>query len=516
MSDHDSMSQPKRIGVIDLGSNTARLVVFSAVPGYAFRLEDEIREVVRLRQGMTKRGMTEEAIARGFSTLRLFKRFCDATQVETILPVATSAVRDAANGATFVGQVQREIGLSLRVLDGEQEAYYGVLGVLNGVPVSAGMVLDIGGGSAQLSEVRNRRFYRGQSLRLGALALTERFVESDPISETEFEAVQDEIDRQLGTIPWLEPDDAPLIGMGGTIRNLARIEAERQSYPLNTLHGFALSRDSVEETLDLLRTLPLKKRRDIPGLNRDRADIILPGVMVVRAVMEHLGVEGMTVSVNGLREGVFFEHFWEHLPYPVIYDVRRFSLLNMARLYHYQKQHANHVRYLAGRLFEQLASLHGYGKPEREILDAAAVLHDLGVVIDYEYHHKHTETLIANRGLPGYTPREIALIALIARYHRRGRPKTLGYDGLLHEGDELLLMRLAAILRMAEYLERGRNGIVDDVIVSPDGEGICITLIADEYPAVELWQAEHNAVPLFEAAFERPTRLQSIAAPLPG
>jgi exopolyphosphatase/guanosine-5'-triphosphate,3'-diphosphate pyrophosphatase len=507
---------PKRIAVIDLGSNTARLVVYSAVPGYAFRLEDEIREVVRLRQGMTKRGMAEEAIARGLSTLRLFKRFCDATQVETVLPVATSAVRDAANGASFVGQVMREIGLSLRVLDGEQEAYYGVLGVLNEVPIPEGVVLDIGGGSAQLSEVRDRRFYRGKSVQLGALALTERFVESDPISAAEFEAVQMEIDRQLDTIPWLEPHDTPLIGIGGTIRNLARIEAERQDYPLNTLHGFSLSLDSVAHTLNLLRTLPLKKRRDIPGLNRDRADIILPGVMVVRTIMARLGVDGLTVSVNGLREGIFFEHFWGHLPYPVIYDVRRFSLLNMARLYHYQKKHANHVRYLAGRLFDQLTPLHGYGKPEREILDAAAVLHDLGVVIDYEYHHKHTETLIANRGLPGYTPREIALIALVARYHRRGKPKTLGYEVLLHEGDVLLLTRLAAILRLAEFLERGRNGIVDDVIVSWDGEGVCFTLVADEYPAVELWQAEHNALPLFEAAFERPARLESIAAPLPG
>jgi exopolyphosphatase/guanosine-5'-triphosphate,3'-diphosphate pyrophosphatase len=141
------------MAIIDLGSNTARVVVMNAMPGYAYRLEDEIREVVRLRQGMTERGLSEEAMGRALFTLRLFKRFCDGFRVDTILATATSAVREGANGATFVERVEREIGLSLRVLNGEQEAYYGTIGALNEVPLTQGFVLDIGGGSAQVSEV---------------------------------------------------------------------------------------------------------------------------------------------------------------------------------------------------------------------------------------------------------------------------------------------------------------------------------------------------------------------------
>lgn len=503
----------QRIAIIDLGSNTARVVVMSAIPGYAYRLEDEIREVVRLRQGMTQRGLTEEAMTRALFTLRLFKRFCNSLGVETILATATSAVREAANGPMFIRRIRRETGLTLQILEGEKEGYYGTLGALNEVPLVEGIVVDIGGGSAQVNEVHNRRFYRGQSMTLGALALTERFVTTDPISPTEFEAVQAEIERQLAQVSWLTKKRGPLVGLGGTIRNLAKIEAVRQNYPLNTLHGFCLNRASVEASIDLFRELPLAERERIPGLKSDRADIILPGAMVILTIMKQLKADHLTVSQNGLREGVFIEKFWQHLSYPVIADVRRFSVLNMARTYQYQKHHANHVRYLARVLFEQLTPLHGYGSAEREILDAAALLHDLGTIISYHSHHKHSQHLITNSGLPGFSPREIGLIALLARYHRSGTPTLSEYELLMQDGDDLLLRRLAAILRLAEFLERGRNATVDDIAVTWNDEMLHLTLIADEYPAIELWEAERNAVDLVQAAFERKIRFDSTATP---
>lgn len=507
----------QRIGVIDLGSNTARLVILNAVPGYAYRLEDEIREVVRLREGMTPAGLSETAVARALFTLRLFKRFCDSYPVDRIIPTATSAVRDAANGPAFLQKVSQEIGLNLQVLDGEREAYYGTLGVLNEVPLTNGYVLDIGGGSAQLSQVRGHRYQQGASVPLGALALTEQFVNADPATDEEVTAVQHHIAQQLDTIPWAQKKTAKpqrqLVGLGGTLRNLAAIEAARQNYPLNTLHGFTLTRVSVAATIDQLRQLSLEERRQIVGLNRDRADIILAGALVVAGVMDRLLVDQLTISKNGLREGLFFEQFWHHLVYPVVADVRRFSVLNMARVYSYQKAHASHVRYLATRLFNQLAPLHGYGSAERELLDAAALLHDLGTIISYDDHHKHSQTLIINSGLPGFSPRETALIALLTRYHRKGRPTADSFESLLQDGDDTRLVRLAAILRLAEFLERGRNANVDDVTAVWDDHTLHLTLLADEYPAVELWEAERNAASLMETAFERKLILESTAVP---
>ncbi|RIK15379.1 MAG: hypothetical protein DCC51_14765 [Anaerolineae bacterium] len=177
---------------------------------------------------------------------------------------------------------------------------------------------------------------------------------------------------------------------------------------------------------------------------------------MLQAVMDELEMESVTISVNGLREGLFFEHFWQHLVYPVVSDVRQFSVLNKARIYQYSKAHANQVRFLAGRLFKQLAPLHGYGRAEEELLDAAALLHDLGTLISYDDHHKHSQTLIINSGLPGFQPRETALIALMTRYHRKGRPRVDGFESLLVDGDETLLTQLSAILR------RGRS----------DGQGL--------------------------------------------
>ncbi len=505
----------QRIAVIDLGSNTTRLIIMETRMGYAYRLVDEVREMVRLRQGMTSNGLSSEAIGRGLSTLRLYLDFCKQTNVDQILAVATSAVRDAANGRGFLDQVKKELGLNIQLLDGEMEAYYDTLGALNELEIQDGLVLDIGGGSIQLSDIQNRKFIQGASLPLGSLALTEEFIRQDPITQKEYKTVKKEILSQLKKIPWL-PDKTgqSLIGLGGTIRNLALIEASRQKYPLFTQHGFTLKRSSVEESIQQFRELDLFERMQIPGLSSDRADIILQGALVLLTVMEYLEIENLELSVNGLREGVFLEHFWSHLDPPIIPSVRYFSVLNLARNYSYEQDHANHVSFLAGRLFEQLAPLHGLGPEEREILQAAALLHDLGRIIGYSSHHKHTQTLLEYNGLPGFNPRETALIALLCRFHRKGQPVITDYKLILSKRDLKVLKHLSAILRVAECLERGRNANITDVITSWDDKNLRITLVANQYPAVEIWQTNRNAKDLLAGAFRKEISLDSISPPL--
>jgi exopolyphosphatase / guanosine-5'-triphosphate,3'-diphosphate pyrophosphatase len=500
----EKTSEWQQIAVMDLGSNTARLVVMRCIPGFAYRLQDEIREVVRLREGMTEAGLSKAAIDRGLLTLRMFKSFCESIAVDAVIPTATSAVRDAANGPAFLKRVHDEIGWDLKILSGEREAYYDTIGALNEVPMSEGFVIDIGGGSMQLSEVWNGRYERGASLPLGALALTQRFVQSDPISDKEYHAMRDDIRDQLDTLAWVQPrEDWRLVGLGGTIRNLAKIESKKQSYPLNTLHGFRLKRESIDESIALFRELPLEKREDIPGLSSDRADIILSGAMVIAEVMDRLKVDSITISENGIREGVFFEQFLTKKSFPVVDNVRQFSVLNKARIYQYHQAHAEHVQFLARRLFTQLAPLHGYGHTELELLEAAALLHDIGSIVGYADHHKHSQMLIENGGLAGYSPREQALIALIARFHRKGTPSTDDLSALMDKGDDTLLLKLSALLRMAEYLERGRSGMVTDIEATWDDDTLTLLLHADTTPAIEMWDAERNAAPLLKKAYDR-------------
>jgi exopolyphosphatase/guanosine-5'-triphosphate,3'-diphosphate pyrophosphatase len=484
------------IGIIDLGSNSARIVILKYRAGYAYHIDSEIREIVRLRQGMTAKGLSTAAMDRAFHTLRLFKHFADAVKADTIIATATSAVREAGNGATFLKRVEHEIGLKLRILSGEEEAYYGAIGVLNAITMDEGVVLDIGGGSAQLSRVSTGQWERGQALTLGALALTERFVRSDPINRKEVKKIQSEIHTQLDSLPWLKKSEGLLVGLGGTIRNLAQIEAYRTGYPLHRIGGFQLRRPVVDDLVETLITLPVNQRQQIQGLKSDRADIILAGALVLQAVMTKYEFPALIVSPNGLREGLFFEQFWAGQAYPIPQHVRDFTILNMARFYGYHEQHAHHVQHLATRLFDGLAPVHGYDATARELLADAALLHDLGTIISYNDHHKHSENLIVSSGLPGFTPRETALIALLARYHRKGNPGTGIYDSLMVSGDERLLHWLSALLRLAEYLERGRNGNVYDISVAITFDQITITLKAHDHPFVELWESEKNALEL--------------------
>jgi exopolyphosphatase/guanosine-5'-triphosphate,3'-diphosphate pyrophosphatase len=225
--------------------------------------------------------------------------------------------------------------------------------------------------------------------------------------------------------------------------------------------------------------------------------------------MERLGVQEFTISEFGLREGLFFDHFWRDIPSHLTPDPREFSVLSLGRFYGFQEAHARHVRHLALRLFERLQPLHGYGEWEAELLGAAGLLHDIGLAIKYNDHHKYSQTLIAGNALPGYSSREVALISLLARFHRKGTPTAGEFTPLMQEGDDLRLMRLSALVRLAEFLERGRAGIVRDVLAEWDKKQLRLTLVADEFPAVELWSAQRGAVDLLESAFGRSVQMDS-------
>lgn len=494
----------QRVAIVDLGSNTARLVVMNMLPGFTYRVEDEVREVVRLHHGMTEAGLSEEASDRAFRTLTLFKHLCDSFKVDRVIPTATSAVRSAANGPAFLARVKRELGWELRVLSGEREAYYGTLGALNEVPLQAGYVVDIGGGSMQISRVQGCRYSNSASLRLGALALTERFVHTDPIRHSEYEDLRQHIRGELNTLPWVEAGNGcALVGLGGTIRNLAKIESKRQDYPLGTLNGFYLTRGSIRESIELFRRSPVARRASIPGLSDDRADIILAGAVVIAEIMDHIGVDALTISENGVREGLFFEQFWAGRADPVAEDIRRFSVQNVARVYNYNQPHCEHVAFLAERMFSYLAPLHGLGPADLELLEAAAQLHDLGMIINHRDHDKNSQVIITGNGLPGYNPRETALIGLMARYHRKGAPELGDYGPLMDKGDGERLVKLTSLLRIAEYLDRGRSAIVENIRVDWDARTITLRLYGHTAPEAEVWDTQRNAVALMERAFGR-------------
>ena len=493
----------ERIGIIDLGSNTTRLIVMGYTPHHSFKLMDEVRETVRLAEGVGEDGRLKPApMKRAMEAMRLFRSFCRSTGVERIVAAATSATRDAANQADFLAYVEAEAGLKLRVLSSEEEAYYGYLGAVNALALNNAFVLDIGGGSAQVTQVRGRGLARSISRPIGALRLCERYVHSDPISPKDFKALEHGIAEQLESAEWLAaPSGTALAGIGGTIRTLAEIDQKTRRYPLDRVHGYALPLARLDEIIERLRGMSQRQREEVPGLGRERADLILPGALVLRHVMRQGRFEQIVVSGQGLREGLFYEHFLVGETPPLIGDIRSFSIQNLARIYGYEAIHAAKVRDLSLSLFDQLAPLHGYGAWERELLGYAALIHDIGVSVGYYDHHKHGAYLVMNAALLGFSHREIVLLALLVRYHRKGDVDTHDYRDILHPSDPERVARLAALLRLAEYLERSKSQVVQSLRVEI-GAGVRVVTEHNGDATVEVWDANRRSG-LFKKAFGR-------------
>lgn len=496
--------------VIDLGSNSFRLVVFTTGEGGWWRRTDELSDMVRIGGDLTAEGCLSEArMAHALETLRVFAAFCATNGIatEAIDAVATSAIRDAPNGDAFVARAMRETGLPIRVLSGEEEALYAYVAAVNSTAMRDGVVLDLGGGSLELVQVRDRRAGEMESWPLGAVRATERWLAVDgPVGAKRIAKLHAHVLTALEDVPWVGSagaDGARLVGLGGSLRNLAAAAVRMADLPLESVQGFLLTPAALDALVDALAARAPGERERVPGVKRGRGEVILAAAVVLRAVLERGGANGIEVTEAGLREGIFLSGLLAPADPPLVGDVRTASVRNLALQHEVDLVHAEHIAALAHQLLETLP---GAGLPvpgEPELVEAAALLHDVGMAVDYDDHHKHSSYLILGSGLPGFTPREVALIALMARYHRKGTPSLGALAPLCREGDEQLVLRGAALLRIAEQLERNRDQVVRAVRLRRADDGsseVCLELDAVGDDTVARWSAERQGE-LFERAF---------------
>lgn len=492
----------QRRGIVDLGSNTARLVDYLMEPGEWYRLAHQIRQPVRLGQGLGEDGLiSERAMRRAGKALQLFDQYAKSTALGRLEVLGTSALRDAANRDAFLEGVSH-LDLDIQVLSGEEEARLGVLAVANGFDLQDAAVMDLGGGSAQLSVMRGRRFVAGRAYPLGAVRLTERFLRSDPPKKRQIAALEAAVKDELGgAVREMRQQGLPLVAMGGTVRNLARAIQKEQRYPLmERVHGYFLSREDLEDLLARLLEIKAKKRARVPGIKSDRADIIVAGALVYRWLLRRAGLDGVWISGSGLREGALLRQL---LPAPhLIEDLRSFSVQNLLQKYAQSKEHIELTRVLSGKLFEGLKPLHGFEDRELDLLDAATVLQDIGLAVNYFRHDRHGAYLVSSAPLMGFTHREQALLAQLVRYHLRGRPRLGIYEPICEPADLRLLLTLAACLRLADHLERPRARRVRDLKVEIGESEVLVRPVAAEDLALELWQIDQHGE-LFESAFGR-------------
>jgi exopolyphosphatase/guanosine-5'-triphosphate,3'-diphosphate pyrophosphatase len=437
--------------VVDIGSNSGRMIVFRLREDQHLEVIEDARAPLRLARELGADGeLGEAAIARTVEALHDFRAVADGAGARRIVAVATSAVRDAGDGKALVDRA-RAVGIPLHVIEGDLEARLGFLGAVHDLPVTGGLTMDVGGGSVELSRFADRRLERSWSLPLGSLRVSDRFLEHDPPTEKERARLAKHVAAELDAaeVPQLGEGES-LVGIGGTVRNLAKIDLRRGDDPLPLLHGYELTDRRLSDIASDLAERSMKRRAQVSGLNPDRADTVVGGALVVQGIMARVGARTVLVSSRGLREGLALDAFERDVP-PAPW-VRTISVATLAsRFATWDAGMADRRVQIAIRLFEVLDA--SAPLAVREMLEHAATLVDIGRAIDYYDRFEHAASIVVAADLAGFTRDGLAALATIVR-----RAADDGRDGpyvqLVEPGHRAAVERAAATLALAEELNR--------------------------------------------------------------
>jgi exopolyphosphatase / guanosine-5'-triphosphate,3'-diphosphate pyrophosphatase len=459
-SDAARADEARTIGVIDVGSNTARFVAFEAAASRCVRAFYETKESPRLGLATGPDGrLSPAAIERGVAAVDRFARTVRALDLDRTLAVATSAVRDAPNGPEFVRQVERETGVLLRIISGAEEARYAYLGVASAWELNDDLVCDLGGGSLQLAEVRSGQLRNSVSVPLGVLRLSQRYLEHNPPKRREVDELRTYVRETLGSV--FEAFGARrylLHGIGGTVRSLARAAIELREYPIQRVHGYPLWDHDLEALSELLGEMTTEKRRAVPGIGADRADVVLAGLVVLQEIVRATSADRIVVAGTGIREGLALEAVGAKLPASAD-DLAERSVVAAAESFAFRLDHGREVAETASALFDVLASRFELGPSEGLALRVAAWMHDAGTAIDLWRHANHSAYLIQNYPLWGLDQRQVLLAAMAARLHEGGDLSSgwkKGYLPIIRGPDIDTARRLGAILAVAEVTSPAR------------------------------------------------------------
>ncbi|MED4753222.1 Ppx/GppA phosphatase family protein [Brevibacillus choshinensis] len=460
----------RNFGVIDLGSNTARLVVYEQDEQGLVTEVDNIKRGLRLSNHLQNGRMDDEGVAKTIHGMRQFKELLDArniNDINDIIAVATAAVRQAENGHELTQRINQETGIAVRVLSGEDEARYGYLAVINSMRIEEGITIDIGGGSTEVTYFRNSQLQESFSFPFGIVTLTQMFFQGDIPTETEFYQLRSFLSRSFSSCPWLMNKQCPVIAIGGTARNLAKIHQRSVQYSMDSFHHYTMTGGQLTTILEQLSQLPLEARRQVPGISKDRADVILAGLTVFDTLLNYADSTELIVSSKGLRDGILFETVWGTEAPTSIREIHERSITQFMNRYQIDKAHAYQVKEHALSLFDQLKAhdLHKYGSFERDLLEASALLHDVGRTINVHESSEHTFYLLSHVLLAGYTHRERLLIAMIASFksNKLLQSQLTKHADIVCKTDKNLVERLGHLLLLARMLDRSLSQAIHSI-----------------------------------------------------
>jgi exopolyphosphatase/guanosine-5'-triphosphate,3'-diphosphate pyrophosphatase len=453
------------IGVIDLGSNSVRLAVVRAGEDGAFRMVATAKSVVRLAAGLGggARSLGPQRLERTLSSLRDFVRISRAHGVQQYLAVATAAVRQAADGPAFIQAIREATGVDIQIISDTEEAELAFIGALNTLEEQDGLLVDMGGASTELVRFAGRRVVAATSLPFGAVNLTDRFLPGGEGTAEAHRVLWTYLGELLATVPWIRTGrNLPLIGVGGTVRNIARMDRRDRGYPLEVLHNYRLPPDRVEAICRLVRGRSLAERARLPGLSADRADIIPAGAAMIAQLMARSGARELVVSGAGVREGLIYRHLLKGRAVPMVDDVLEQSVINLVHSYGLDELRSREAARLGVDLFDGLRELHRLGGRWRRCLAAAAALTEAGASVNIYGQEEHTFYLLCHGRLYGLTHREMLITAAASGYKRAGRAReqVAPFRAILSESDEVLIRQLGVLTAMAREMTLYEPGAV--------------------------------------------------------
>jgi exopolyphosphatase/guanosine-5'-triphosphate,3'-diphosphate pyrophosphatase len=505
--------KPHTVAFMDFGTNSVRLLVVRIEPNQAYTVLHALKETVRLGEREFARShLQPNAMARAIDAARRFAEVARASGAEAIVGVGTAAVREAGNRQAFISRLKDETGIDLHVVSGREEARLIFLGVVGGIDLGerSAFLIDIGGGSTETSIGTQHEAVYLNSLKLGAIRLSNQFPPGvngtySPQAYARIKTfVQNEASRTVAEMRGLPIDVA--VGSSGTIENLGDV-CIRAFRGRNRQPEDALTRDELSRGIEMLCSLTLHERRELPGINPLRADIIVGGAAILDSLMQDLGIKEIRISDRGLRDGLLLDYLSRHGHADVSSEValRLRSVLQLGRACRFNEEHARHTAFLALRLFDTAAAagLHDLGERERELLEYAAYLHHIGSFLTYSGYHRHSRYLVRNAELLGFDEYESIFMSVLILNHRGSQ--TLKKDAeaaSLTEPDQASLPLLSTLLRMAEHLDRGQAAVVKDVDLHIEGGGLVLDAYVHRDGQVELTGLESQA-DVIERVFDR-------------
>ncbi len=487
--------EQEKYAIIDIGSNTIRLVIYTKDKSGRFTESENVKAIARLRSYLTNdQVLTEEGIELLIKTLKSFQEVTRHHQLTSIKCVATAAVRQAKNQANILAAVAKETDFSIRVLSEYEEANYGYLAVVNSTPFTSGITVDIGGGSTEITYFKNRQLIYFYSFPFGVLSLKEQFIQGDTPKKEELRELRKFLKEQFDQLEWLTDKQLPLIGIGGSARNLAQIHQEHIEYPFSGVHQYMMEKDDVEEISALLNSLDFLELQKLDGLSKDRADIIIPAIEVFRYLMELIDTEQFALSRKGLRDGFFYEETRETGELTTLPDVVEESFHELAIDYDINLTHAFHVSTSAWRISKALETIGLLSLEEQDVkrLKLSSALYNLGSYIDSESSHQHTFYLLSNRTIDGLLHKERVIIALMASFKNRGIFKrNVALFEEWFEKDELAKYALlGAIIKIAYSLNATKRDIVEDIELDEQEDVLVFSVYCREDWKPEQYQVE--------------------------